>query len=203
MLILILLITAKVLWIYSMIFYLRTSKTASSTINDWLGPDYSQNVTHNIRSLDADYNKSRIEKAINKHYFIFTTVRHPYTRTISCWQQAIRSSWIPKEATFDDYLNWNFRGTTEHIETHNMPISEYLKDYLDKINLVIKYENFQEKLVQMQQLFDMPIRRFGHFNPKTVKIDHKGLLTKERKEKIYETHKEDFKAFDYSKTIDL
>jgi len=77
-----------------MLLYLRTSKTASSTVNDWLGPDHSQNVTHNIR-------------------------------------------------------------------------------------------------------------RFGNFNPKNVEIDYKSLLTKERKDKIYETHKEDFKAFDYSKTIDF
>jgi len=185
------------------LLYLRTAKTASSTVNDWLGPIHSKNVTHNIRYLWEKNNKSMIEEALNKNYFIFTTVRHPYTRTVSCWQQAIRSTWIRNTASFDEYLDWNFRGTTAHIETHNMPISEYLKDYLDKINLVVKYENFQEKLTQMQKLFDMPVRRFGNFNPKNVEIDYKKLLTKERKDKIYEIYKEDFKAFDYSKTIDF
>ena len=186
------------------VFYIRTAKTASSTVNDWLGADYSNNVTNNTRYLDHGYNKNKIEDAIQKNYFIFTTVRHPYTKAVSCWRQAIRTAWIPKNSTFDDYLNWNYREIDNvHAETHNMPISEYLAPYLNKINLVVKYENFQEKLVQMQQLFDMPVRRFGHFNPIEIEVNYAELLTQERKDKIYNQHKADFEAFNYSKTIDL
>jgi len=192
-----------------MIFYIRTAKTASSTVNDWLGSNYSRNVTNNTRYLDHEYNKNKIEDAINKNYFIFTTVRHPYTRAISCWRQAIRTSWLHKNSTFDDYLDWNYQfgkvsiSNNIHAITHNMPISEYLAPYLHKINLVVKYENFQEKLVQMQQLFEMPVRRFGHFNPTEIKVNYAELLTQERKDKIYHQYKADFEAFNYSKTIDF
>ena len=185
------------------LLYVRTAKTASSTVNAWLGPIHSKNVTHNLKYLWEENNKSMIEKALDKNYFLFTTVRHPYTRTVSCWQQAIRSAWIRNTASFDEYLDWNFRGTTTHIETHNMPISEYLEDYLDKIHLFVKYENFKEKLNQMKELFEIEVKTFGHYNAKDVSIDYKELLTQERKDKIYELHKSDFDTFNYSKTIDF
>lgn len=186
------------------VFYIRTAKTASSTVNDWLGSDYSRNVTNNTRYLSHGYNKAKIEEALNKNYFIFTTVRHPFTRAISCWRQAIRTSWLHKNSTFDDYLDWNYRQINNiHAETHNMPISEYLEPYLNNINLVVKYENFQEKLVQMQQLFEMPVRQFGHYNPIEIEVNYTELLTKERKDKIYRLYKKDFDTFNYTKTIDL
>ena len=186
------------------LLYVRTAKTASSTVNDWLGADYSRNVTYNQKYLSDSYNKSKIEDALNKNYFIFTTVRHPYTRAVSCWQQAIRTSWLPKNSTFDDYLNWNYREINNiHAETHNIPISEYLEPYLNNIDLVVKYENFQEKLVLMQQLFEMPIRQFGHYNPIGIKVNYAEILTEERKDKIYRLYKKDFDTFNYSKTIDF
>ena len=173
-------------------------------MNDWLGADYSRNVTYNQKYLSDSYNKSKIEDALNKNYFIFTTVRHPYTRAVSCWQQAIRTSWLPKNSTFDDYLNWDYREINNiHAETHNIPISEYLEPYLNNIDLVVKYENFQEKLVLMQQLFEMPIRQFGHYNPIGIKVNYAEILTEERKDKIYRLYKKDFDAFNYSKTIDF
>jgi len=80
------------------LLYVRTAKTASSSVNAWMGPKTGS--TFNQRFLTEPPNDLKVSKALEYNHYIFTTVRSPFTRAISCWQQSIRSSWIPKNDIF-------------------------------------------------------------------------------------------------------
>jgi len=185
------------------LLYIRTAKTASSTVNAWLGPETGS--TFNQRFLTEPPNDLKVSKALEYNHYLFTTVRNPFTRAISCWKQAIRICWIHKDVPFKDYLEIPFHQILDpHYKTHNIPIADYLGEYLKQINKVAKLESIQE---DMDQICD-------ELNLETTKIRHDrlGKYDKEEEYKLYndssivdkikELYAIDFETFNYSKDPD-
>lgn len=144
------------------------------------------------------------EKLSEKKYFTFTIVRNPFTRAISCWKQAMRIEWIGKDVSFEDYLNIPFHKILNpHYMTHTIPLADYLKDYLDELDKVVKLETVQkdmDEICDKLHLDKTPIRhdRPGKYDYKEMYklYDNPHLI-----DKVREVFKVDFETFDYSKDI--
>ena len=182
-----------------MLLYLRTSKTASSTVNDWCGTIIP--ATHNIKFLDHGPNEKLVQEAIEKGDHLFTTVRNPFTRAISQWQECIKSSWLPKDTPFEDYFLFDYTKVSEHCHTHNCTLTEYLSPYLCKIKTIIKTEELEKSLRQMEKDFYLPEHRIGFFNKSNIKFNYQEFYTDERIELVLDKYSIDFETFNYSKSI--
>jgi len=189
------------------LLYVRTAKTASSTVNAWMGP--KTGTTFNQRFLTEPPNDLKMSKALEYNHYLFTTVRNPFTRAVSCWQQSIRSSWIPKDSPFEFFLDQDFsKITNTHNKTHVIPLVEYLEPYLCDINKVVKVEQLEKDLREIEEKFGMEKRPIKAYNRGTYRtprdgFDYKGFYTKERIDRVLDKYADDFIAFDYSKSIDF
>lgn len=183
------------------LLYVRTSKTASSTVNDWCGINIAS--THNRFFLTAQDNKHMIEEFLKKDSHLFTTVRNPFTRAISQWQQSIKSLWIPKETTFEEYMEWDYTKVNEHCYTHNCTLVEYLSPYLNKIKTIMKAENLEEPIRKIEKEFSLPERRIGFFNKADYRddFDYNQFYNDSRIEMVLDKYSSDFDTFNYSKSI--
>ena len=189
------------------LLYVRTAKTASSSVNAWIGPQTGS--TFNQRFLTEPPNDLKISKALEYNHYLFTTVRNPFTRAISCWQQSLRSSWIPKDSPFEFFLDQDFsKIDITHNKTHVIPLTEYLDPYFNKIKKFVKIEQLEKDLREIEEKFGMekrPIKAYNRGNYRTPRdgFDYKSFYTKERIERVIDKYFDDFMAFDYSKSIDF
>lgn len=155
--------------------------------------------------LDKGENSGLKEKLQEKKYYVFTIVRNPFTRAISCWYQAKRMQWIEKGLSFEDYLKIPFhRILHPHYMTHSIPLADYLKEYVNQFDKIVKLENFQEDMDEICDALKL--------DKSTVRHDRIGKYDKEESYKIYnnpkivdavrEVFKVDFETFNYSKDFD-
>ena len=189
------------------LLYVRTAKTASSSVAAWMGPKTGH--TFNQRFLTEPPNDLKISKALEYNHYLFTTVRNPFTRAISCWQQSMRSCWIPKDSPFEFFLDQDFsKIENTHNKTHVIPLTEYLDPYFNKIKKFVKVEQLEKDLREIEEKFGMekrPIKAYNRGNYRTPRdgFDYKSFYTKERIERVIDKYFDDFMAFDYSKSIDF
>lgn len=189
------------------LLYVRTAKTASTTIDAWRGGQSAS--TFNQKFLTEPPNDLTMSKALEHNQYLFTSVRNPFTRAISCWQQAMRIDWIPKNSTFEDFLDVDFNAITNtHFKTHVIPIAHYLEPYLCDINKVVKVEQLEKGLREIEDKFGREHRPIKAFNRGTYRtprdgFDYKSFYTEERIERVLDKYADDFIAFDYSKSIDF
>lgn len=184
--------------------HIRTSKTASSTINNWCGKDILS--TFNQGFLQDAPNKPQIDEAIENNYYLFTSVRNPFTRAVSCYYQCIRSGWIVPDWNFKQYLKWDMKGVgSHHTITHNMPQAEYLKPYYKHINKVVRVENIKQDLRDIEKTLGLKNRPVKWFNPNEWpnQVPYRNLYDDEAKELVLEKYAVDFDTFDYVKIIDF
>ena len=188
------------------LLYVRTAKTASSTMNAWCGTDFK--VTFNQRFLYEPPNTPQIEDALAKGHVLITTVRDPWTRAISCWRQAHKSAWINNEVTFKDFLKLDFPTffKSPHAITHTIPLTDYLEPYIDKIDKFIKVEKLDVELPLLAQQFGLKRdRMIGQCNPSRYMEDKtlKDVYDEETIQLVLDKYAKDFDTFNYSKTIDF
>ena len=185
-----------------MLLYLRTAKTASSTVNAWCGADIK--TTFNKRFLWEAPNQPEIETALAKKWYLFTTVRNPFTRAISCWRQANKAAWIRNEVTFKDFLNLDFNSfESSWAITHTIPVAEYLEPYMDKIDNFIKIENITEELRKIEKKFNLKQREVKKYNESRYMDDKslKDVYDDEAIQMVLDKYSIDFETFNYSKSI--
>jgi len=186
------------------LLYIRTAKTASSTVNAWIGP--KTGVTFNQRFLTEPPNDKNIKIGLERKDYLFTTVRNPFTRAISCWQQSIRSNWIPKDSPFEFFLDQDFsKITNTHNKTHVIPLTEYLDPCFNAIKKFVKVEQLEKDLREIEEKFGMEKRPIKAYNRGTYRthreFDFKSFYTKERIERVIDKYLNDFDTFQYSKNV--
>ena len=187
------------------LLYVRTAKTASSTVNAWCGTEVP--VTFNKRFLWEAPNSPLIEQAISKNHWLVTTVRDPWTRAISCWRQAHKAAWIDNEVTFKDFLKLDFKAfKSSWAITHTIPLVDYLEPYVDKINQFIKIEKLNVELPQLAEKFGLKRDKVIKQYNKNDYMDNRSLkdvYDEEAIQLVLDKYDKDFNAFNYSKTIDF
>lgn len=185
------------------IFFLRTAKTGSSSIAQWC-MRHETHITNNMIPLDKGENSGLKEKLQEKKYYVFTLVRNPFTRAISCWQQAKRIEWIEKELSFEDYLKIPFhRILHPHYMTHSIPLADYLENYIGQFDKVVKLETIQKDMDEICDLLELEKSPIRHDRPGKYPAS---LLEEYNNPKIVdavrEVFKVDFETFNYSKDFD-
>lgn len=181
--------------------YIRTAKTGSSSIVNWC-VSHGHNIPHTEvrKTLDNPDNKNKIHTHFRDESFLFYSIRNPYDRAISCWQQAVRSSWIPTNTSFEQFLDFDFHQTMPHTHalTHVIPMTEYLAPVLDKVNFIVRLENFENCMKRLSDELEIPYKDPGHhYKGNYNRIIVKDLLTPINKKKIQEKYKADFEFFSY------
>lgn len=169
---------------FDYVAYLKTPKNASTTLLNYLE---KYDKIHFFYSLE-EFEDSILMK--DEKVFIFTTVRNPYTRSVSSWLHCIRESWIEKETSFDDFLNIDF-SKRNSISWYSMPQRYFIGIHLqDKVNDVFKVEELN--------------KRFKEIDPKSNITEYHNTysaenmkLTKDQIKKINEIYKVDFETFNY------
>jgi len=169
---------------FDYVAYLKTPKNASTTLLYYL-EKYEK--IHFFYSLE-EFEDSILMK--DEKVFIFTTVRNPYTRSVSSWQHCIRESWIDKDTSFDDFLNLDFTKRNS-ISWYSMPQRYFIGiHHQDKINDVFKVEELNERFKEI----DPNCNIIEYHNPDLIKHPK---LTKDQIKKINEVYKVDFETFNY------
>ena len=184
------------------LLYIRTAKTASSTVNAWIGP--KTGVTFNQRFLTEPPNDIKVAKAIEYGHYLFTTIRNPFTRALSCWKQAMRICWIGKDVSFEDFLDINFHKILHpHYMTHTIPLADYLKNYLGRLDKIAKLETIQEDMDDICKTLNLEKSKVRH--DRLGKYDHEECLkfynNPKIVDKVRKVYAVDFEAFNYSKDI--
>lgn len=185
------------------IFYLRTAKTGSSSLSHWCY-QHQTHITNNMLPLDKGENAGLKEKLSEKKYFVFTSVRNPFTRALSCWKQSMRINWIGKDVSFEDFLDIDFHKILHpHYMTHTIPLADYLKNYLGRLDKVVKLETIQEDMDDICKTLNLEKSKIRH--DRLGKYDREECLNfynnPEIVDKVRKVYAVDFEAFDYSKDI--
>ena len=186
------------------IFFLRTAKTGSSSLSHWCHLHQTY-ITNNMIPLDKGNNAGLKEKLAEKKYYTFTIVRNPFTRAISCWKQAMRIQWIGKDMSFKDYLEIPFHQILDpHYKTHNIPLADYLGEYVQQLDKIVKLETIQEDMDLICDELNLEKTKIRH--------DRLGKYDKEEEYQVYndssivdkikELYAVDFETFNYSKDPD-
>lgn len=137
----------------------------------------------------------------NSEKFLFTFVRHPYSRCISAFQFLKNGGIndIDKEdlinyigdSNFDDFVTNKLEYASQN-QQHFRPQNYWIPDGADFIG---KYETFEKDIERLRSIIVMKDIPTPHENP-TI-YTHKYILNKSMKSIIYDIYKIDFDLFDY------
>jgi hypothetical protein len=153
-------------------------------------------------------------------YYVFTTVRNPYTRCVSLynfifvlgfWGTLYRQ--FPKEGIpFDQYIDWITDGVLEGVNWKIDVLKRSLKSSIFdqpynpkrhvpvRIDRFIKIENLQEEFSTLPFFENVPKEALEtrYNSAKEVRQSH---FPEELADKFYERFKEDFEFFGYSREV--
>ena len=198
--------------------YLNNSKVACSSIKStFLDKDIKDDYSiHNAMKK----RKKRLNKN-EKNYYIFTFVRNPYERLVSCYEskyhtdrnnkgeKANEKLWFSNylfgyikkdrgfEAFIDDISKIPNRIADSHFRSQYDLI--YGRRNRVKMDFIGHYENIDieyARIVDEFGLIELP-----HFNASGSK-DYRTYYTKETAEKVYRRFQKDFDAFGYTWAYD-
>lgn len=192
-----------------MIIYLRTSRTGSSNFVIFTRGHNIQH-TDNTMPLESPFNKKILVR--DKENTFFTNVRNPYTRAISMYKHQKNGHWGSNKAhrdeikTFEKFLDINFKKVKEwryHTYSHVCPISDYLGDYVKKLDYIFKLETLDkdiENFCKQEKLKHKFNDRFV-FKQSISDEDKDKYLTESNMKIIYDKYKIDFENFNYEKSF--
>jgi hypothetical protein len=167
-----------------------------------------------------------LNEEILQNYFVFTIVRHPYTRFVSEYKyneelniddfdyycENFQQIWDKKYGKLKDF-NWLHSHNIQRISDgvynniHRISQTDYLKGtysdsihkirYIDKI---IKFENLNEGIQEVFQYLNLQNKKLPHSNSSNIKkFEHKKInLSKRNKDIIFNLYRSDFINFGYS-----
>ena len=155
------------------IVYFKLPKNGSSTIRE-LFKNYQHLFFYDEYTQfkeDIEPNRSNLIK--------FTTVREPYSRSISSWQHCLKEKWI-KNISLIDFLNLDFT-EKNYVSLYSMPQVHYISIVLkNDIDFVLKLENLEEEFKKFLPFIDVTKTRHnkGEYEPYQLSIDEIQLINK-------------------------
>lgn len=153
------------------------------------------------------------EKYDLKNNYIFTFVRHPYTR-IKSWYYYHKSAEPYNSQSLNEWISngcethWKRQNKTNWKNENLSPLLQY--NFIDgdsKINYVGKIENFEEDckniISELNEIFeqnDCPKRlEYRKLNRNSSSKRNNDDITKENKDLIYDMFRKDFEYFNYER----
>ena len=154
-------------------------------------------TTKNTISLEEKDNLEKLNYNFKNEHFLFYSVRNPYERAISCWHQCIASKWMPSTFKFEQFLEFDFKNSEhEHMRTHIIPLTDYLGPWIDKVDFVVRLENFIPCMKRLSDELEIPYKDPGKHYVGGYDRSNK-YLNPLNKKKIEEKYKADFEFFGY------
>ena len=156
-----------------------------------------------------------------KEYFIFTFVRNPYDRLVSCYENKYhgnrksKENIVERKLWFDNYLFGYMgkdKGFADFVDkVCKIPdriADRHFRSQYDliygrknrvRMDFIGHYENINNEYTRIMEEFGL--RKLPHFNP-SKKKDYRTYYTKEMAEKVYRRFQKDFEAFGYTWAYD-
>jgi hypothetical protein len=176
--------------------YIRTSKTGSSTVAHWC-KELQIPTTKNTVELEEKDNLEKLNYHFKEDHFLFYSIRNPYDRAVSCWHQCIASNWKDESFTFEKFLDLDFQDSVhEHMRTHLIPLTEYLGPWIDKVNYVIRLENFLSCMKRLSDELEIPYKD-PEYHYRGGYDRSNNYLNSLNKKKIEKKYQADFEFFGY------
>jgi chondroitin 4-sulfotransferase 11 len=205
-------------------YYVQIPKTGCTSIKQ-----YIKKITDNkIISSQWEFHKAKYNnvkfKDIDKNAFVFTFVRNPYDRILSCYSNKINSK--KKDVIKNEYKKGinlqfhKFNKINKKVFYKGISFKDFLKsiskipdwkaddhfrsqieimNYKGKINFnfIGKFENFQTDWIKLLKISNLPKNKLGHKNKSKRKKDWREYYTPELKKLVYKRYKKDFEMFGY------
>lgn len=148
---------------------------------------------------------------IEKNYFKFTFVRHPYTRVLSAYQDKIEPN-IDKKRVIAEVLNKdeneiNFQDFIKYLEYGKINSDPHWARQVDLLTIPLSKFDYIGKLENINKDLPYVLKTiYGRSGPIVSVKNHAtqaqkkvANLSKKEKEKIYTLYKSGFETFGYSK----
>ena len=176
--------------------FVHIPKTGGTSVNKVL---LNQEGTEFITSHDS------IRMVPDENFFIFTTVRNPYTRFFSAWLHGIRKNIYPSD--FGSFLK-----QFNESDVWFLPQTYYIeqgKTNNRKVSYIAKYENIRKDVNKAFERINIH-SPLPHLNKNPIYEKHPNLnqekyysflYTDEMKMWVRERYKDDFKQFNYELEI--
>lgn len=197
--------------------YLLNYKVASSSIyNSLITKETGLHFEGDLHHHATQHLKSDIEN--REDYFVFTFVRNPMERLVSCYQNKIIDDpkkdnairfftdvyfwgYLGKSTSFDDFIRRINKIPNHLLEGHIGMQSDIVFDQNgnSRANFIGKYENITEDFAIIQNKFQLP--NLPKSNPSSRK-DWRTYYTKESAKIVIEKYKQDIETFGYQKEVE-
>ena len=169
-------------------------------------------------------NKNLAQKYISQNrlepYIIFTFVRNPFARLVSCFNQKYEFkdgayqctineifSNFAQLSSFSDFINKIYRHPLHFLEPHMAPYSDRIEHFEKsglKIDFIGRFENIKEDYQRFKKQFDLenlPPMRHSNISKKPKK-DWRDYYTPSLAKKVYRRYRKDFIRFGYEDEYD-
>lgn len=169
----------------------------TANIKFWIGDRFNFLSQHAINHIKASEVKNLLPAKIYNEYFKFSFVRNPWDWQVSLYHFMIQNTKHPqhhiikKMKNFEEYIDWV-------VENENTLQKDFVYDHDGNliVDYIGKFENLQEDFKEVCLRLEIePI-----LLPVTNKSDHdhyRHYYTKESRDKIYNTFKDDVEYFHY------
>lgn len=188
--------------------YLITYKTASSSILSVLLETQGIIANENVHNTADQHLPDKIDNP--EDYFIFTFVRSPFERLVSCYQNKVIDEahlpfnsfntylfgYLKQASSFSDFIERVCRIPSSMQEGHirNQYDIIYDEQHQCRAHFIGKYENIEDDWKTIQQRYHLP--NLPILN-KTKKKDWRDFYTLESAQQVYHKYKKDIHTFNY------
>lgn len=200
--------------------YSRIPKAANSTIiaslyaNNGKLPsiEYIENIKSNSPRL-SKLNNKQVE-SIASGYFVFTFVRNPFVRLISCYRDKILQpthyrSLVSRfhvgktnvDVMLDDFLDFLLKDENRRLDAHWIPQIDLLAFPINRYNFIGSVETLQDDLPIVLKHLGINNSIVNYTPHKTDAAKFIDNLTSDQVSKIIKIYSRDFEALGYSTSI--
>ena len=192
------------------IIFMKQPRSAGTTIwrhtlKDYVIKNKGWSGGQGCRNVD-EKSKNWLEKItdgeIKNEYFVFTFVRNPFSRVVSCWGEGKRNVRGMKCSFFIKNELWREdRGDFEGFHNAHLIPANIHSEYDDGelfTNYVGKIENTEEDWKTLCDIVDIPYLKLPHiYSGHSVKDSYKNFYTSELIEIVSNYYKRDLELFNY------
>ncbi|MDR8390244.1 sulfotransferase family protein [Aliifodinibius sp. S!AR15-10] len=207
------------------LIYIDIPKVACTSIKSTIGLTYGITSNNKFgRDIHTNPNWEREQDFLSKKYndyYVFTFVRNPLSRLVSCYEDKVVSSYneeypynyfrkfysynkiidLNKKMSFEEFV-YAIHVIPQHMaDRHFKAQANILKN--EKIDFIGKFENINEDWKKLSDKFDLHPELFHVNKRKKKKKNYKKYYhSKEILDIVWSLYKDDFKFFDYKNSFD-
>lgn len=199
-------------WIVSekhrFVFY-EIQKCATETMRQYFLGTTRKNTTNNEYGARrvSGYNRAKVHQYENAHFFLFSFVRNPWDRIVSCWLSkfvnyhdpahpdlpGVRDPELSLNTTFEEFVRFVYKTPDTRADCH----FKSMHTFLPKGCCIGKVENLQDDFDLIRKRLKLPMYDVPHINKTQKPKRWRNYYTDELKELVGERYKKDVVLYGY------